>query len=43
MTEKDIQIESRDLNLWYGDAQALKNVTIAIPENKVIAVIGPSV
>ncbi|MEA1944810.1 MAG: phosphate ABC transporter ATP-binding protein PstB, partial [Euryarchaeota archaeon] len=39
---EDIKIESRDLNLWYGDAQALKNVTIAIPENKVTAVIGPS-
>ena len=42
MTEKNIQIESRDLNLWYGDAQALKSVTIAVPENKVTAVIGPS-
>jgi len=42
MTERDIQIESRNLNLWYGDAQALKNVTIAMPGNKVTAVIGPS-
>ena len=42
MTEEETKIESRDLNLWYGDAQALKNVTIAIPENKVTAVIGPS-
>ncbi len=39
---EDIEIESRDLNLWYGDVQALKNVTIAVPENKVTAVIGPS-
>jgi len=30
MTEKDIQIESHDLNLWYSGTQALKNVTIAI-------------
>nr|QNO43715.1 hypothetical protein PPMBPIKO_00003 [Methanosarcinales archaeon ANME-2c ERB4]QNO43897.1 hypothetical protein EHKOOOLC_00002 [Methanosarcinales archaeon ANME-2c ERB4]QNO44495.1 hypothetical protein ELEJOALA_00042 [Methanosarcinales archaeon ANME-2c ERB4]QNO44601.1 hypothetical protein JBICLBBK_00004 [Methanosarcinales archaeon ANME-2c ERB4]QNO45227.1 hypothetical protein KDMJNAGO_00042 [Methanosarcinales archaeon ANME-2c ERB4] len=30
MTEKDIQIKSRGLNLWYGDAPALKDVTIAI-------------
>ena len=42
MTEKDIQIESRDLNLWYGDAQALKNISLAMPENKVTAIIGPS-
>ncbi len=39
---EDIKIESRDLNLWYGEMQALKNVTIAIPENKVTAMIGPS-
>jgi phosphate transport system ATP-binding protein len=42
MTEKDIQIESRDLNLWYGGTQALKSVSMDIPENKVTAVIGPS-
>ena len=42
MTEKDIRIESHDLNLWYGDAQALKSVSMDIPENKVTAVIGPS-
>ncbi len=42
MTEKNIQIESRDLNLWYGDAQALKSVSMNVPENKVTAVIGPS-
>ena len=39
---EDIKIESRDLNLWYGDAQALKSVSMDIPENKVTAVIGPS-
>ncbi len=42
MTKEEIKIESRDLNLWYGDAQALKNVSMDIPENKVTAVIGPS-
>ncbi len=42
MTKEDIQIESRDLNLWYGDAQALKSISMDIPENKVTAVIGPS-
>ena len=42
MTEKNIQIKSRDLNLWYGDSQALKNISMDMPENKVTAVIGPS-
>ena len=42
MTEEAIEIESRDLNLWYGDAQALKSISIAMPENKVTAIIGPS-
>ena len=38
----EIEIESRNLNLWYGDVQALKNITMAVPEKKVTAVIGPS-
>jgi len=42
MTKEAIQIESRDLNLWYSDAQALKNVSMNAPENKVAAVIGTS-
>ena len=32
----------KGLDLWYGTAQALKNVSIDIPENKVTALIGPS-
>ncbi len=42
MVGNKIEIESRGLNLWYGDAQALKDITIAMPENKVTAIIGPS-
>ncbi|MEA1907440.1 MAG: phosphate ABC transporter ATP-binding protein PstB [Euryarchaeota archaeon] len=42
MVGNKIEIESRGLNLWYGNAQALKNITIAMPENKVTAIIGPS-
>jgi len=38
----EVEIESRNLNLWYGDVQALKNITMAVPEKKVTAVIGPS-
>ncbi|MEO6694688.1 MAG: phosphate ABC transporter ATP-binding protein PstB [Ignavibacteria bacterium] len=36
------KIRTKDLNLYYGDNQALKNVTIIIDENKVTSLIGPS-
>ncbi|AKB26056.1 Phosphate transport ATP-binding protein PstB [Methanosarcina sp. MTP4] len=36
------QIEVKDLNLWYGEKQALKNINIRIPKNSVTAFIGPS-
>ncbi len=35
-------ITTRDLNLWYGKFQALKNVTINIPQGKITGLIGPS-
>ncbi len=31
-----------DLNLWYGQTQALKNINIDIPEKSITALIGPS-
>jgi len=31
-----------DLNLWYGQTQALKNISIDIPEKSITALIGPS-
>jgi len=39
---KDYRIVTKDLNLFYGDFQALKNVSIEIPSNQVTAFIGPS-
>ena len=33
---------ARDLCLWYGQAQALKNINMAIAENSITALIGPS-
>ncbi len=33
---------AKDLNLWYGEAHALKNINIAIPEKSITAFIGPS-
>ncbi len=35
-------IEAKDLCLWYGESQALKNINIEIPKNKITALIGPS-
>ncbi len=35
-------IETKDLNLWYGDKQALFSVDLSIPEHAVTALIGPS-
>lgn len=35
-------LECRDLSLWYGAAQALKNISFTIPEKLVTAFIGPS-
>ena len=35
-------ITVKDMCLWYGDHQALKNVDIAIPEKSITAFIGPS-
>lgn len=35
-------ITSKDLCLWYGDNQALKNITVDIPEKSITALIGPS-
>jgi len=37
-----IKVSIRNLNIWYGDAQAIKNVSLDIEKNKVTAIIGPS-
>lgn len=36
------KMESRNLNLWYGENHALKEISIGIPENQITALIGPS-
>ena len=35
-------ITVKDMCLWYGSTQALKNVSISIPEKSITALIGPS-
>jgi len=36
------KIISNNLNLWYGEKQALKDISLEIPEKKITALIGPS-
>jgi len=36
------KIEIRDLHLFFGKKQALKNISLQIPEGKITALIGPS-
>ena len=35
-------ISVKDLNLWYGQSQALKSISVDIPEQAITALIGPS-
>lgn len=37
-----IKVKVKNLNFYYGDFQALKNINIDIHENKITALIGPS-
>ena len=42
MAEKKVVFDTRELNLWYGEDQALKNINLEILQNEVTAIIGPS-
>lgn len=42
MANETPKIQVKDLNLYYGQDQALKNICLTIPEKKVTAFIGPS-
>ncbi len=42
MNEHKDKIIVDDVNLWYGDFQALKNININFRENEITAMIGPS-
>lgn len=39
---KEIKIQVKNLNLFYGNNHALKNISLDVPANKVTALIGPS-
>jgi len=42
LRHEDISMEVRDLNLYYGETQALKNISMDIAAKRVTAFIGPS-
>jgi phosphate transport system ATP-binding protein len=41
-SQLNYSIQTKDLNLWYGDFQALKNVRVNIQQGLITALIGPS-
>ena len=40
--EKTPVYQTKELNLWYGEKHALKNIDLDVNENEVTAIIGPS-
>jgi len=40
--DETVRMRTENLNAFFGRTQALKNITIAIPKNKVLSIIGPS-
>jgi phosphate transport system ATP-binding protein len=42
MNDAPVALEVQGLNLYYGQKQALRNISLAIPQKKVTAFIGPS-
>ena len=38
----EIELEARNLSVYYGETQAVKAISIAVPDRKVVAFIGPS-
>ena len=42
LAEEEIRLKVEDLNVFYGDLRAVKNVDLLIRTNKVTSIIGPS-
>ena len=42
LENEEISMKTRNLNLYYGEKQALNNINLDIPKNRVTAFIGPS-
>ena len=41
-TERDVVFRSRDVNVYYGDFRAVRDVTFDVHKNEIMALIGPS-
>ncbi len=41
-SKSDVILSVNDLNAWYGEAQALRNISFDVERNRVTALIGPS-
>ncbi|MCX7984528.1 MAG: phosphate ABC transporter ATP-binding protein PstB [Bacteroidetes bacterium] len=37
-----MKIEAKNVSAWFGTVQAIKNISLSIPEHSVVAIIGPS-
>jgi len=42
MSDNNLKLSTKNLDLYYGDIQALKNINVEVEEKKVTALIGPS-
>ena len=42
IANNNVVFDTKDLNLWYGETHALKDINLKIKENEVTAIIGPS-
>lgn len=42
MPASNFYLESKDINVWFGERHVLKNVSLQFPSNEVTALIGPS-
>ena len=40
--ETDMKLETKNVNAFFGKTQALRNVSLSIQKNHVVAIIGPS-
>jgi len=42
MAQRSAHMVVSDLNVWYGDQHALKNISVDIPRRQITAIVGPS-
>jgi len=42
MNSAEFYLETKDINVWFGERHVLKNVTLQFPKKEVTALIGPS-